>query len=120
MDKNPYTDRIAYLESELRTNNRQVIFVTFIGLLRILMILAIFIGFIVHWVKNDTLTFIQNVKWSLSSYWWAYLFSFAVHFLNSYIRDIINNRRSLQRQLAEAKKKAELSQKIIDIRNHDK
>jgi hypothetical protein len=56
----------------------------------------------------------------LGGYWWAYAFSFAVHFLNSYTRDIINNRRSLQRQLAEAKKKAELSQKVIDIRNQDK
>lgn len=106
MDKNPYNDRITYLQSEVTKSGIKVIIGALALIFRIAVDLAIFIGFIVHWMKNDTLTFMQTLKWSLGTYWWAYLYSIVITFLGNKIKAESKYYTRMQFDLEEAKKKA--------------
>ena len=106
MEKNPYNDRITYLQSEVTKSGIKVIIGALALIFRIAVDLAIFVGFIVHWMKNDTLTFMQTLKWSLGTYWWAYLYSIVITFLGNKIRAESKYYTRMQFDLEEAKKKA--------------
>lgn len=61
------------------------IFAVFLGLIRVGAILFLIISFIVHWFNNDSLTFIQNIKWSLTSYWFLIILAIVSGRLGTYI-----------------------------------
>ncbi len=103
--KGPYDDRIQELQKEL--NYRNILIIIQALTLLIYVGLAIFLGisFIVHWVSNDSLTFIQNIKWSIKSYWWAYIYIIVVYFFKSEINDNVNRRERCMREISEAENK---------------
>ena len=103
--KGPYDDRIQELQKEL--NYRNILIIIQALTLLIYVGLAIFLGisFIVHWVSNDSLTFIQNIKWSIGSYWWAYIYIIVVHLFKSEINDNVNRRERCIRDINIAEKK---------------
>ena len=113
--KGPYDDRIQELQKEL--NYRNILIIIQALTLLIYVGLAIFLGisFIIHWVSNDSLTFIQNIKWSIGSYWWAYIYIIVVHLFKSEINDNVNRREFCIMNINIAKKKnEEYKQSIYD------
>ena len=113
--KGPYDDRIQELQKEL--NYRNILIIIQALTLLIYVGLAIFLGisFIVHWVKNDNLTFIQTIKWSIGSYWWAYIYIIVVHLFKSEIKDNVNRREFCIMNINIVKKKnEEYKQSIYD------
>lgn len=113
--KGPYDDRIEELNKEL--NRRNLLVIVHALLLLAHVGLAIFLGisFIVHWVSNDNLTFIQIIKWSFGTYWWAYIYIIVVHLFKSEIKDNVNRRERCMREINIAEKKnKEYKQNLYD------
>jgi hypothetical protein len=113
--KGPYDDRIQELQKEL--NYRNILIIIQALTLLIYVGLAIFLGisFIVHWVSNDSLTFIQIIKWSIKSYWWAYIYIIVVHLFKSEIKDNVNRReRCIMNINIAEKKNKEYKQNLYD------
>ena len=81
MADNEYTSRDEYLKKTVREYDLKIIGGALLIILYILIIIAVVLGWIIHWVKNDSFTFMQMLKWSFSNYWWAYIYIILYNFV---------------------------------------
>ena len=100
--------RLILLEEKVKSYNTKIKLMNIAIIAYIIIVLVVSIGTIIHWVKFDTLTWIQIVKWSLSTYWWAYLYIIYCRFFLKYkIKAIHSARECYLRDLYKEKKKIE-------------
>ena len=113
--KGPYDDKIQELQKEL--NHRNILVIIYALVLIVYVALDIFlpISLIIHWVKNDTMTFIQIMKWTVCTYWWAYLYIIVVYNCKNIAKNNINRRNQCMSEISESEKKnKEYKQNLYD------
>ncbi len=113
--KGPYDERLEELYKERHKRDWLVIIHLLLLLIYVGLDLFLGISFIVHWVKNDNLTFIQTIKWSIGSYWWAYIYVIIVRLFKNTFKDNTYKRDTCIMNINEAEKKnREYKQSIYD------
>ena len=99
MNEDAYKNNVAVLECEKTKASLKIIFYFIVIVIRILVMLALTIGIVVHWFNNDYLTTIQILKWSIGTYWWAYLYAIIAVFLTMNAKKTVTRYEKLKREL---------------------
>ncbi len=107
MEKNRYTDALKNAEDEYIHYSLRILLVFAVRIATLIFMLFLIISFFIHWFSNDTLTFMQVAKWSLSSFWWMYVIIIAQCFIP--YRDIRRNYYKFQCKYKTLKKLSEVN-----------
>lgn len=93
--------RECYLNEQVNKYGLLCIIYCIMRITKWIMDIVIFVSFVIHWFRNDTMSFIQMLKWSFSTYalLWIYIV-FWFFFYNFKVKDDLSTYKSFKRQLS--------------------
>ena len=94
--------RKEYLEKEIAKCRGCIILFT-LGYIAALIISIFLVGyFIVFWWTNDSLSILQVLKYTISKFWYLYMYTICMEFIRSFkMHNVVCAYRSFKRQLTE-------------------
>lgn len=91
--------RKEYLEKQAAKYSARIILYFIMRLAEIIGVIFLFGSFFIHWFSNDSMTFIQVLKWSIVKYWWLYFYYIFMQFFNIKMKDDVAVYKDFKQQL---------------------